>query len=209
MIQESNRLGILIDISGLAQESIDDVLRYSKSPVIASSSLAFQINSHPRNLNDSALLEVARKGGVIQLSFSARLTSEVFNKKLLDREKQLKKERERLEIDLGGNLKAVERELKKIHQNLAPLPRPHLEEWFAHLDHIVRLVGIDAVGLGSGFDTREELVHGLDDVTSLKMVTRELLRRGWNEDSLRKFYGGNLLRVWRQIEMVSETLRAK
>ncbi len=209
VIEESNRIGVMLDISGLAKEAIEDALRYSKSPVLASSSLAFQVNPHPRNLSDGTLLEIARKGGVIQLSFSARLVSESYQKKLVGQKKQLQKEKERLEVELAGNSKAVEREMKKIKESLTPLSKPHLEEWFAHLDHIVRLVGVDAVGLGSGFDSGEDLVSGLKDITSLKLVTRELLRRGWTEDSLRKFYGGNMLRVWRQVEMVSETLGSK
>lgn len=157
LVEECNRLGIMVDISHLAPAGVRDVLETSSKPVIASHSNAYALCPHPRNLTDQQLTALAEKGGVVGVTFVPSFIAE-------DRKEA------------------------------------SLEKLLDHIDHIVRVAGIDHVGLGSDFDGfSPPPPAGLEDVTRLPGITAGLLSRGYSADEVRKILGGNFLRVFRQV----------
>lgn len=207
VLEECNRLGIMLDVSHISDDAVRDHLRYSRAPIIASHSNARAVCNHPRNLPDDLLREIASRGGVIQLNFAAQYVSADYLKRHAAWRSELGPLEERLREEHAGNPGRVRAAIEELRRGRPRPARPPLEDWFEQLDHVVRTVGEDAVGLGSDFDGIGAAPEGVDDVGSLLAVTRGLLARGWDEERLRKFYGGNLLRCWRQVEMVGEELR--
>jgi len=158
LVQEMNRLGVLIDVAHLSPRGIADVLAVSQTPVIASHANAYALCPHPRNLTDEQLSAIAAKGGVIGVTFY---------RGFIAREAQ------------SATLDCLVR----------------------HIDHLVSVVGVDHVGLGSDFDgfLGEPAPEGLEDVTRLPNLTRKLLDKGYQVESVCKILGGNLLRVFREV----------
>jgi membrane dipeptidase len=170
IVREMNRLGILVDISHVSDSTFFDAVATSQYPVIASHSSARAINGHRRNMSDAQLRAVARNGGVVNVNFYSAFIDPVFLAKA---------------DSLAGNDAAIR-----------ALPRPALATLLDHFEHIIRVAGIDHVGLGSDFDGVGGLLpQGMDDVTRLPLIAQGLLDRGYSETDVRKVLGGNMLRV--------------
>ena len=170
IVREMNRLGILVDISHVSDSTFFDAVATSSSPVIASHSSARALNRHRRNLSDDQLRAVARNGGVVNVNFYSAFIDPAF----LERSEAL-----------AGNDAAIR-----------ALPRPALSVLLDHFEHIIRVAGIDHVGVGSDFDGVGGLLpQGMDDVTRLPLIAQGLLDRGYSEADVRKVLGGNMLRV--------------
>jgi membrane dipeptidase len=199
VLREMNNLGIMIDVSHISDEAFDDVLAYSKTPVIASHSNARAVCDNPRNLSDEMLLKLADKGGVIQLCLvsdyvanmpayperdSARkvLRAKYGNWSEMDDSAKLARDQEYYDLN------------RKYPPNLATV-----SQFCDHFDHVVDLVGIDHVGFGSDYDGGAAM-EDCFDVTELPNITRELLERGYSRSDLQKFWSGNLLRVMKEVE---------
>jgi membrane dipeptidase len=175
IVREMNRLGILVDISHVSDSTFYDAIATTTYPVIASHSSARAINSHRRNMNDDMLRAVARNGGVVNVNFYSAFIDPEF-----------KARSEQLEATLGAGAEAATRQL----------PRPPLSVLLDHFDHIIKVAGIDHVGLGSDFDgVGGHLPQGMDDVTKLPLIAQGLLDRGYSEADVKKVLGGNMLRV--------------
>jgi membrane dipeptidase len=175
VVREMNRLGMLVDVSHVSEATFADAVAASSRPVVASHSSARALADHPRNLTDDQLRAVARNGGVVAVNFyAAFLDARYFAAK------------DSLERALGDAARP------RVHA----LPRPSLSVLIDHIDHIARVAGKDHVGLGSDFDGVGGLLpEGMEDVTRLPRIVQALLDRGWSDDDVRKFLGGNLLRV--------------
>jgi membrane dipeptidase len=170
IVREMNRLGMLVDISHVSDSTFFDAVATSTVPVIASHSSARALNAHRRNLSDAQLRAVARNGGVVNVNFYAAFIDSTF--------------RVRSEA-LGENAAAIR-----------ALPRPPLSVLLDHFEHIIRVAGIDHVGIGSDFDGVGGLLpQGMDDVTRLPLIAQGLLDRGYSENDVLKVLGGNMLRV--------------
>ena len=163
VVAEMNRLGMIIDISHTADETVEDVLEVSAAPVIASHSSARALCNHPRNLPDDLIRKIAAKGGVIQVTIFYGF------------------------VDKGDG---------------TPLD---VKLFCDHVEHIRDIAGIEHVGFGSDFDGGGGL-EGINSALEVKNVTRELMRRGWSDRDLTLFWGGNLLRVWGEVEAVASRL---
>ncbi len=173
-VEEMNRLGIIVDVSHLAEPGFWDVVKICKQPFIASHSNARAVCDHPRNLTDKQIVALAEAGGVMGMNFAAYFVSETVRKEAMRlRSRGLR----------PGDMKAV----------------ATLDDLLDHVDHIVRLVGVDHVGIGSDFDGISQTPQGLEDVTKLPLVTEGLLRRGYDEEDVQRILGGNFMRVFRQV----------
>jgi membrane dipeptidase len=202
VVRRMNELGMLVDISHLSDRSVRDVLKLTKAPIIASHSCARAVCDHPRNLSDELLKALKTNGGVIQLCILGD-----YIKKLPANPEQgraLQELQAKVEQHYGGwdnipdaaTATALEEEYQAIFEK-HPGGLPTVRDAVDHIDHIVQLVGIDHVGIGTDFDGGGGLAD-CRDVTQLPRITAELLRRGYSETSIRKIWGGNFLRAFEE-----------
>src|SRR5229473_577010 len=212
VVLEMNRLGMMVDISHVADKTFFDAIATTKAPVIASHSSARALTNHPRNMTDDMLRAVAKNGGVVQANFYDAFIDEDY-RKAADAQKK----------DAEAAVKARIAELKtagkpvtyldkdKIEREwAAKIPRPPLKSLIDHIDHIAKVAGVDHIGLGSDFDgVSGATPEGIDSAADLPKITQALLDRGYSADDIHKIFGGNLLRVFRQVENVSHKMQGE
>ncbi len=211
VVLEMNRLGMLVDISHVADKTFCDTIATSKAPVIASHSAARELTNHPRNMTDDMLRAVARNGGVVQVNFYNAFIDEDYRKAA---EAQTK-DREAAVNDYVARQKAAGKTVTYLDSDrierewAAKIPRPPLKSLIDHIDHIAKVAGIDHVGLGSDFDgVSGATPRGIDSAADLPKITQGLLDRGYSAEDIHKILGGNLLRVFREAERVSHEMQA-
>jgi len=209
VVARMNRLGMMVDISHVSDKTFYDALAVSKAPVIASHSSCRALCNVPRNMSDDMIRALAKNGGVMDINFYSGFLSQAYADAYKKVEKQLDAElaaaRARY-ASQGKRLPYLEEE--KIQQSvLKDLPAPSYTAIADHIDHAVQVGGVDHVGLGSDFDGIDSAPTGMEDVSKLPDLVRELARRGYSEQDLKKILGGNLLRVMRQVERVSHEMR--
>ena len=191
VIPEMNRLGILIDVSHVADSTFYDALALSKAPVIASHSNCRALCDFPRNMTDDMIRAIAAKGGVVQVNFVSD-----YLKKPSDAHRAAKTKIRMSRVgkipsaDMEARITAQSDSVSKLYAN----ERASLSDIVDHIDHIVKIAGIDHVGIGSDFDGGGG-VTGLEDVSQIENLTAELVRRTYSEADIAKIWGGNLLRV--------------
>lgn len=199
VIEEMNRLGIIIDVSHISDEAFYDVIKYSKAPVVATHSCCRSLCGHRRNMTDDMIKALADNGGVIQINFYPAFLDDSFATDefwdLAD-EFDAKQQASRRELD---NLEKREA-YHLIEKKLANYPAPSYKRIVDHIDHVVKLVGAAHVGLGSDFDGIETPPDGLRDVSMFPNITSELKSRGYSDDDIRGILGGNFLRVMSEVE---------
>ncbi|WP_019988492.1 dipeptidase [Rudanella lutea] len=191
VVAEMNRLGIMIDVSHVSDKTFYDVLALSKAPVIASHSNARALCEFPRNMSDEMIRALAAKGGVVQVNF----VSDYLRKPSDAHRQALNSVRmagvgKVLTPDVEARIEAKTDSIKRVYAS----ERASVADVVNHIDHIVKLVGIDHVGIGSDFDGGGA-VNGMEDVSQIENLTIELVRRGYSEAHIAKIWGGNLLRV--------------
>jgi len=204
-IREMNRLGIMVDVSHVSDEAFWQVIEISSAPVIASHSSARSFTpGFERNMNDEMIIALGENGGVIQINFGSTFVNQ--------------KSR-----DYGDARKAAGKEYLAEHPDLTeafmynsyppiyaeehgPLPFASVDDVLDHFDHVVKLTGVDHVGIGSDYDgVGDSLPIGLKDVSSYPTLIAGLLERGYSEEDVRKILGENLLRVWEEVEAYAAT----
>jgi membrane dipeptidase len=211
IVREMNRRGILVDISHVSDKTFYDALETSKAPLIASHSSCRALCNHPRDMSDDMIKALAAAGGVIQInyekSFIDQAYKDAFDKlaggvvELVDRMKKL----------CGDDEECMSRKMGEMErQAVAEGKLPHVswERIIDHIDHVVKLVGPDHVGLGSDFDGAT-MPEGMDDCSQLPKITEALKRKGYTDEDVRKILGGNLLRVMEQAEKVSREMGSR
>ena len=207
-----NRMGMMVDISHVADKTFFDAIATTKAPVIASHSSARALTNHPRNMTDDMLRAVAKNGGVVQTNFYRRFIDENYRKAA---EAQKKDADAAVEARVA-ELKAAGKPVTYLDKDqierewAAKIPRPPLKSLIDHIDHIAKVAGVDHVGLGSDFDgVSGAMPEGIDSAADLPKITQALLDRGYSADDIHKILGGNLLRVFREVEKVSREMQAE
>jgi membrane dipeptidase len=211
VVRRMNRLGMIVDISHVADKTFYDALAISEAPMIASHSSCRALCDAPRNMTDDMIKALAAKGGVIQINYHVGFLDQNFRdaeKANADMDKQIQAEaKRRCGEDEPCQLVELEKVVRGYMQD-GKLPRVEWTEIVDHIDHAVKLVGADHVGLGSDFDGAV-MPFGMEDVTHLPQITNALLQKGNSPADIQQILGGNTLRVMEQVEAVANRLGGK
>jgi membrane dipeptidase len=205
VVREMNRLGMMVDISHVADKTFFDVLALTKAPVIASHSSSRVIANHPRNMTDDMLRAVAKNGGVVMINYHAAFLSEEFRVASEKKSGSVVASMAALSKKCGGDEACTTMEGERIdHEAMAngSLPKVMWEKIIEHIDHAVKVAGADHVGLGSDFDGAT-MPLGMEDASKLPKITDALLKKGYSDQDVEKILGGNILRVMEQVEKVA------
>lgn len=206
VVREMNRLGMLIDVSHVSDKTMSDVLDVSTAPVIASHSSARALADRTRNIPDDLLRRFPKNGGVVMVNFYPGFIDQKVVIASREREARLKPQTDALKEQYKDDPKKLEEETNKL-MAANPLPKTPLSVLVDHFDHIVKVAGIDHVGIGSDFDGISSLPVGMDDISQLPNLTYELLKRGYSEKDVRKVLGENFMRAFAEAERVSQLTR--
>ena len=202
LIPEMNKIGMMIDISHVSDDAFYQALELSKAPVIAShSSLRKFTPGFERNMDDEMIKALAKNGGVIQINFGSSFVSAA------PREWQDKlKAKYEAENTKRGEEKA--KRIEKLYKDNNPYPFASLDTVLDHIDHVKNLVGIDYIGIGSDYDgVGDSLPRDLKDVSYYPQLVQGLLNRGYSDKDIKKILSGNFMRVWKEVELLSQKLK--
>jgi membrane dipeptidase len=196
VVSEMNRIGMIVDISHVSDKTFYDTLTVTTKPVIASHSSCRALTDVPRNMTDDMIKTLAKNGGVIGINFGAGFLSQ----------KEVEAARRnfaaRAAVDPGLTGRALDEFATKDYLDTYSTMKPNLatiRDAVAHIDHVVKLVGVDHVGIGSDWDGISSVPAGLEDVAKMPLLTAALLERGYSEQDAKKILSGNFLRVMRQV----------
>jgi membrane dipeptidase len=208
VIREMNHLGVMVDISHVSDKTFYDALEVSKAPLIASHSSCRAICDAPRNMTDQMMKDLAAKGGVIQINYHVGFLSQEFR----NAEKANPELNKAISVEVtkrcGDNeaCQLIEGDrITREYVDQGKLPRVEWTKIIEHIDHAVKVVGAEHVGLGSDFDGAN-MPYGMEDATNLPRITEALSRKGYSEGDIKKILGENTLRVMVEVERVSREL---
>jgi membrane dipeptidase len=208
IVTEMNRLGMLVDVSHISDKSFYDVLELSAAPVVATHSCARAVCNNPRNLTDDMLKKLAQKGGVIQMCILSEYVKEMpANPERDAAHKAMHEKFHNYDTLSEMEKKKAREEWMRIEEKYPP-NLATVAEAVDHIDHIVKVVGIDYVGIGTDFDGGGGL-KDCYDVSEMGNITLELVKRGYSEEDIRKIWGGNFMRVFREVERAAREIREK
>lgn len=211
VVHEMNRQGIMVDISHVSDKTFFDALEVSKAPLIASHSSCRALCNHPRDMSDDMIKALAAKGGVIQINYERSFIDQAYKDAYDKVSGGVVAASEKISKECADDADCTARKLKDLQTQLEgsrALPHVSWERIIDHIDHVVKLVGPDHVGLGSDFDGAT-MPDGMEDCSKLPKITEALMRKGYRDEDIRKILGGNLLRVMEQTEKVSRELQAQ
>ena len=199
VINEMNRLGIMVDVSHGSDSLFYDAIKYSKAPIIASHSNARSVTNHRRNMSDEMLRLIAENGGVVQLTMLADYLRENPVNEERDNALSALREKANASRNLTDEQRAkLRKSLQKIYEKY-PAPPATVTHVVDHIDHIIKIAGIDHVGIGCDFDGGGG-IQGVFDASEVMNITIEMVKRGYSESNIEKIWGGNLIRVFEEVQ---------
>ncbi len=205
VVDEMNRLGMMVDISHASDESFFDAVEFSKAPIIASHSSARALCDSPRNLTDEMLLALKENGGVIQICIlSSYIKADIPNPERDKAFNSLREEFEKLNEDDSVRRDELRKEWNLLDEQF-PRKLATVQDAVDHIDHVVNLIGIDHVGIGTDFDGGGG-IDGCYDVSEMANITIELFKRGYTEKQIEKIWSGNILRVMNEVQEVAKEI---
>ena len=206
VVLEMNRLGMLVDISHVSDKTFWDTIETTKSPIIASHSSARALASHPRNMTDDMLRAMTKNGGVVMVNFYPVFLSDEAAAASKERDKKLAPDIAALKAKDPSEGAVFDAGVAKLYAEnpIPPVPYTRIVD---HIDHVVKVAGIDHVGIGSDFDGIPSAPAGMEDVSKLPAIRAELKRRGYSEADIRKIMGENFMRVFAEVEKVAKTMQ--
>jgi membrane dipeptidase len=203
VVAEMNKVGIMIDVSHITDDAFYQVMELSKVPVIAShSSCRHFTPDFERNMNDDMIKLLAKKGGVIQINFGSYFLTKEYQETAEKTRKEIQDHMKKNNIKRGSE---AYKKFREEYRKKNAVPKTTLADLVAHIDHVVKLVGIDHVGLGSDFDGVGNLPAGMEDVSGYPNLIAALLKKGYNESDIEKLCSGNVFRVWQAVESYART----
>jgi membrane dipeptidase len=190
-----NEMGMMVDLSHVGEKTFYDAIAISTRPVIASHSSVYAICPHPRNLKDDQIRAIGKNGGVIFVNFYSGFIDSNYNKR---KDGFIAKHKQEADSLKAKNLVSYEVDewLTKKYPAEADALRPPLSLLIDHIDYLVKMIGVDHVGLGSDFDGIESAPKGLDDVRDYPKIAKALLARGYSRKDVEKIFNGNFIRVF-------------
>ncbi|MEM9593497.1 MAG: dipeptidase [Acidobacteriota bacterium] len=208
VVREMNRLGMMVDVSHISDDAFHQVMDLTAAPVIASHSSARGFTpGFERNMDDDMIRALANNGGVIQINFGSTFLTSEANAYSRTRRRTVGDQMRKQGIEVGSD---EARALSERYKEANPYPFATIDDVVEHIDHVVQLVGVDHVGLGSDFDgVGDSLPEGLKDVSYYPNLIHKLLEKGYSEADVEKILSGNLMRVWREVERVASELQAR
>src|SRR4026208_1055605 len=208
VVREMNRLGMLVDVSHVSDDTMSDALDVSTAPIIASHSSARALSNVPRNIPDDLLKRIAKNGGVVQVNFySVFVDTNTVSPQSTARDKRLKAQQDAIDEKYKDDPERRAEESDKL-EAANPLPPLPISKLIDHIDHIVKVAGIDHVGIGADFDGASAMPQGAGGVSMLPNITYELLKRGYSERDIRKILGENFLRAFAEAERVARASKS-
>lgn len=201
VIDEMNRLGMMIDVSHVSDKTFWDIVNASTKPVVATHSGCRAIANVPRNLTDEMIRALAKTGGVVNVIFYPEHIEPGWSEKKKRVDAEIAPMVQRASEQEQGNVahKKLARDRVRFEEYLKRLPPVHVSRIVDHIDHIVKLVGVDHVGIGSDFDGVQAVPADMQSVADLPNLTKELLKRGYSASDVEKILGGNMLRVMDEV----------
>lgn len=203
VVLEMNRLGMMVDVSHVADSTFWDALDVSKAPLLASHSSCRALADHPRNMSDEMIRAMAEKGGVIMINFYPGYIDPA----AIEIGRGLIQKFTELEEQFGDDPQRLSQERRRVQREAFANVKTPASVVVDHIEHVIRLVGPDHVGLGADWDGVSSLPEGLEDCSKVPYITEELLRRGHSARTVRKVLGGNLLRLMEHVEAVAKEMR--
>lgn len=202
VVAEMNRVGMMVDVSHVSDPTFWDIVNTSTKPVIATHSGCRAIANVPRNLTDEMIIALAKTGGIVNVIFYPEHLEPGWSEKKKQVDAEIAPLVRRASEEEKGDVvhKKMARDEVRREEYAKRLPPVTISRLVDHIDHVVKLVGIDHVGIGSDFDGVQATLRDLSDVAQLPNLTRELLRRGYSEKDIDKILGGNMLRVMEEVE---------
>jgi len=206
VVLEMNRLGMIVDVSHVSDDTFYQIIELSKAPVVAThSSCRHFIPGYERNMSDEMIKLLAKKGGVIQINFGSMFIGRKINEQSAELKKSMSDYIDAHNLEGQEKADYIEK-FKREHL----LQKVHVSDVALHIEHVIDLVGIDYVGLGSDFDgVGDNLPEGLEDASCYPNLIYELLKKGRSEEDIRKICSGNFLRVWAQVEKTARELQSE
>jgi membrane dipeptidase len=200
VVRELNRLGVMVDVSHVADKTFYDVLAVTSAPVVASHSSCRALDRHARNMTDDMLRALAKNGGVVQITYEASYLSEEYRAANKPADVQAELAAVRKQCAGAEPCETFEEaRVSRAAMQAGKLPKVTWESIVDHIDHAVKVAGVDHVGLGSDFDGAT-MPFGMEDASQLPKITDALLKKGYAEQDVEKILGGNLLRVMESVE---------